>query len=485
MTGRHNHTRWLGKARRALPLALAVALLIALFGCDGEAALDTAVPTRTRTPTWPAPTSTPPPATSTPIPTPTSSPLPTAPAPTSAPDELRSDLARVTTPAATDSDLAALVEGNSAFAFDLYHALGEKEKNLFYSPYSISVALAMTYAGARGETESQMADALRFRLSQDRLHSSLNSLDLKLASRGRGGDGFRLSIANAIWGQQGYRFLPGFLDVLALSYGAGLRPVNFVEAPERSRVTINDWVADRTEDRVKDLIPAGAIDVDTRLVLTNAIYFKAAWLSQFEESSTVDRAFNLLDGGVVQTPMMTQTAWFGYTDGDGYLAIDLPYKGNEMSMAILVPDAGEFSDFAASLDADLVSQALAGMGAERVRLTMPLFKFESQLSLNETLKAMGMPNAFDGGSADFSGMNGVSCTDNPMCLRITDVVHKAFVAVDEEGTEAAAATGVVVGITSMPPEPVQVVIDRPFLFLIRNVETGAILFVGRVMNPSA
>ena len=196
----------------------------------------------------------------------------------------------------------------------------------------------------------------------------------------------------------------------------------------------------------------------------------------------MERAFNLLDGGVVQTPMMTQTAWFGYTDGDGYLAIDLPYKGNEMSMAILVPDAGEFSDFAASLDADLVSQALAGMGAERVRLTMPLFKFESQLSLNETLKAMGMPNAFDGGSADFSGMNGVSCTDNPMCLRITDVAHKAFVAVDEAGTEAAAATGVVVGVESMP---MQAVIDRPFLFLIRDVETGAILFVGRVMNPSA
>ena len=210
MTGKHNHTRWLSKVRRALPLALAVALLIALFGCDGEAALDTATPIPTQPPTRPAPTSTLSPATSTPIPTPTSSPLPTAPAPTPAPDELRSDLARVTTPAATDSDLAALVGGNSAFAFDLYHALGEKEKNLFYSPYSISVALAMTYAGARGETESQMSDALRFRLSQDRLHSSLNSLDLKLASRGEGGDGFRLSIANAIWGQQGYRFLPRF-----------------------------------------------------------------------------------------------------------------------------------------------------------------------------------------------------------------------------------------------------------------------------------
>ena len=478
MTGKRNHTRWLSKARRALPLALAVALLIALFGCDGEAAPDTATPTRTPAPTWPAPTSTPT-ATSTPIPTPTPT---SSPWPTAAPDELRSDLARVTTPAATDSDLAALVGGNSEFAFDLYHALGEKEKNLFYSPYSISVALAMTYAGASGETESQMADALRFRLSQDRLHSSLNSLDLKLASRGRGGDGFRLSIANAIWGQQGYRFLPGFLDVLALSYGAGLRPVDFVEAPERSRVTINDWVADRTEDRIKDLIPDGAIDVDTRLVLTNAIYFKAAWESQFEEGSTVERAFNLLDGGVVQTPMMTQTARFGYADGDGYMAIDLPYKGGEMTMAILVPDAGEFSDFVASLDADLVSRALAGMSARHVQLTMPLFKFESQLSLNETLKALGMPNAFDGSSADFSGMNGVSCMDNPMCLRITDVVHKAFVAVDEAGTEAGAATGVMLGIESMPK---QVVIDRPFLFLIRDVETGAILFVGRVMDPSA
>ena len=477
MTGKRNYTRWLDKARRELPLALAVALLIALFGCAGEAAPDTATPTRTPAPTRPAPT-----ATSTPIPTPTSSPLPTAPAPTAAPDELRSDLARVTTPAATDSDLTELVGGNSAFAFDLYHALGEKEKNLFYSPYSISVALAMTYAGARGETESQMADALRFRLSQDRLHSSLNSLDIKLASRGEGGDGFRLSIANAIWGQQGYRFLPGFLDVLALSYGAGLRPVDFVEAPERSRATINDWVADRTEDRIKDLIPDGAIDVDTRLVLTNAIYFKAAWESQFEEGSTVERAFNLLDGGVVQTPMMTQTTVFGYAGGDGYLAIDLPYKGNEMSMAILVPDAGEFSNFAASLDADLVSRALAEMSARHVQLTMPLFKFESQLSLNETLKAMGMPNAFDGSSADFSGMNGVSCMDNPTCLRITDVVHKAFVAVDETGTEAGAATGVMFGMESMPK---QVVIDRPFIFLIRDMETGAILFVGRVMDPGA
>ena len=238
---------------------------------------------------------------------------------------------------------------------------------------------------------------------------------------------------------------------MALNYGAGLRSVNFVEAPEDSREAINSWVAERTEDRIRDLIPQGAIDDATRLVLTNAIYFNAAWLNPFDEQATRDSAFHLLDGAEVQTPMMTQTASYGYFQGAGYQAIDLPYKGEEMSMTILVPDEGRFGSFEAALDADKVSSILKDMRPERLELTMPLFEFESQTNLKETLSAMGMPDAFSASVADFSGMDGRNCAAGPMCLVISDVFHKAFVSVDEEGTEAAAATGVLIGVTSLPP----------------------------------
>jgi serpin B len=390
---------------------------------------------------------------------------------------------RIASPEVSPSDFNSLVDGNTAFAFDLYQALRGEQGNLFYSPYSISLALAMTYAGARGETEQQMADTLHFILSQDSLHPAFNSLDQQLASRGKGAkgkddQGFRLNIVNAIWGQQDYKFLSDYLDVLAENYGAGLRLLDFINEPEESRVTINDWVSDQTEGKIKDLIPQGVIDALTRLVLTNAIYFNAAWLNPFNEKMTHDGTFHLLDGSEVTVPMMHQTESFGYAEGEGYQAVELPYDGSQLSMVILLPEPGNFASFEQSLDADYVGAILTALADKQVALTMPKFEFESEFSLTDTLAAMGMPVAFSD-KADFSGMTG------NRELSITDILHKAFVSVDESGTEAAAATAVVVGLTAVPAQPVQVTLDRPFIFLIRDIETGTILFVGRVMNPGA
>jgi serpin B len=396
---------------------------------------------------------------------------------------LKSDKERITSPDVNPIEQALLVEGNSAFAFELYKALKGEEGNLFYSPYSISLALAMTYAGARGETAEQMADTLQFLLEQERLHPAFNWLDAELASRGEGaegkdGEGFRLNIVNAIWGQKDYEFLSDFLDVLAENYGAGLRILDFITETEASRLAINQWVSDQTEGRIKDLIPQGAIDALTRLVLTNAIYFNAAWENPFNGNITADGPFYLLDGGQVIVPMMKQTESFGYTEGEGYQAVELLYDSGELSMVILLPASGNFEAFEEELQAQQVCDIISDLQDTQVTLTMPQFEFESEFSLKDTLPEMGMPIAFSD-EADFSGM-----TVNPE-LCISDVVHKAFVSVDEAGTEAAAATAVIMKLTAVPEPPVEVTIDRPFIFLIRDIETGAILFVGRVMNPGA
>jgi len=281
----------------------------------------------------------------------------------------------------------------------------------------------------------------------------------------------------AIWGQRDYEFLTEFLDRLAVNYGAGLRVLDFVGAPEESRVTINDWVAKQTEDRIEDLIPPGLINPNTRLVLTNAIYFNAAWLYPFEEDLTRDGAFYLLDGSEVTVPMMRQTESFGYAEGDGYQAVELPYDGDELSMVILLPASGQFETFEAALDAAQMEGIIGSLEHREVSLTMPKFEFDSSFSLRKALSALGMPIAFSEG-ADFSGMTG------NRDLFIADVVHKAFVSVDEAGTEAAAASAVVMELTAMP-QTVEVTIDRPFIFLICDIETGAILFVGRTLNPAA
>ena len=396
---------------------------------------------------------------------------------------LQSEKPRVTEPQVSQGDLATLVDGSSDFAFELYHTLKETGDNLFYSPYSISLALVMTFAGARGETEHQMADAMHFSLLQDRLHPAFNSLDIELASRGEGAkgkdeEGFRLNIVNAIWGQKDYEFLSEYLDILAENYGAGLRILDFVAAPEPSRITINDWVSNQTEGRIEDLIPQSAIDTLTRLVLTNAIYFNAAWQYPFNEETTVDGTFNLLDGAKITVLMMNQTESFGYAEGETYQAVELPYDGNELSMVILLPKAGQFEDFEGSLNYETVEGIISDIDRRQVSLQMPKFEFESEFSLKSVLANMGMPIAFSG-DADFSGMTGNKD------LSIDEVIHKAFVSVDEAGTEAAAATAVIMRLTAAPEEPVAVTVDRPFIYLIRDIETGSILFIARVMNPGA
>mgnify|MGYP001058443400 CR=1 FL=1 len=431
---------------------------------------------------------------------------------------------RVEIPETSGVDLAKLVDGNNAFTLDLYHTLSEAEGNLFFSPYSISLALAMAYAGARGETEQQMADVLHYTLSQERLHPAFNALDQLLARRGktelqiddlthytapqyglhpspraldyalaRLGEeatpdpqvGYQLDVANAAWGQEGYDFLPEYLGLLAENYGAGLRLLDFKNAPDACRLTINQWVSDKTRGRIPDLLPPGFVDSLTRLVLTNAIYFDASWAVPFDPDQTEDRDFHLLDGGKVRVPMMTGESSPAYYIGSTYTAVELWYADMKTSALVVMPDGGLFEHFQRSLDTErldaLLLEVQSGMQSGRVILTMPSFEFASEHSLAETLARMGMPFAFSEDRADFSGMTG------SRELLIDDVVHKAWVSVDEEGTEAAAATAVEMVLVSPPldpPKPVEITIDHPFIFIIRDTETGTILFMGRVLDPS-
>jgi serpin B len=391
--------------------------------------------------------------------------------------------ARITTPQVTSDESTALAAGNGAFAFDLYQAMRGEPGNLFYSPYSISSALAMTYAGARGSTETQMAKTMHFTLSQDRLHPAFNALDLALASRGQGSQGqdnkgFRLKIANSVWGQKGYPFDQAYLDVLAKNYGAGLQLTDFQKSPEPSRAAINAWVKAKTENKIIDLLPQGSITDLTRLVLANAVYFNAAWDFPFSKESTHDRDFTLLDGTKVKVPMMFQKKTHGYVRGQGYQVVELAYDGREIVMDILMPDVNNMATFEKSLTSEQVNSILRNLKPTEMDLTIPKFNYGANLNLTKVLKALGLEEALTPGKADFSGMS--SNKD----LYISDVVHKAIVVVDEKGTEAAAATGVMVGTTAMPIDNVSVTIDHPFVFLIRDVKTNTVLFVGRVVNPA-
>ncbi len=390
-----------------------------------------------------------------------------------------SDYSRDTSPDVPQSDMVALADGNTEFAFDIYQELMGEDGNIFYSPFSISQALAMTYLGARGNTETQMADTLHYTLSQDDLHPAFNKLDIELHSRGVGaqgkdGEGFRLNIANSTWGQDGYSFLQGFLDALAINYGAGMRLVDFLHKPEECRGVINRWVEWKTEDRIVELIPPMLITIDTRLVLVNAIYFNAAWNTPFEEYATQPGDFTLLDRSTVTVPLMHQTEGHRYTEGDGFQACEIRYDGAELSMVILLPDIDRFDEIEASLSADFYNGIIDSFSGNSVDLTLPKFEYESDFQLADTLISMGMPDAF--GNADFSGMDG---TRN---LFISDVVHKAFVSVDEEGTEAAAATAVIMNEMAMPMG-VEFRADHPFIFFIRDIQTGTILFIGRMLDP--
>jgi serpin B len=393
----------------------------------------------------------------------------------------QSDKQREEAPQVSDETLNALVEGNTAFAFALYQALREEEGNLFYSPYSISAALAMTYAGAREETASQIQSALHF-LPPEQTHPAFNALDLNLTSRGEEEQRdmvFELSIANSLWGQHDRPFQQEFLDTLAQHYGAGLRLVNFKENPEASRNAINQWVSDETNQKIENLIPSGGIDTLTRLVLANAIYFKANWDSPFREEATSEEDFHLLDGSTATVNMMKQTEEFRYAAGEGYQVVVLPY-GYGMEMIVIVPDAGTFAKFEPTLSGARFQEITSDFSMREVNLHMPKFTFETGVSLKTALSSLGLEQAFTQ-DANFSGMDGTRE------LSIGNVFHKAFIAVDEEGTEAAAATALTMSLTAAEPvqEIIQLTIDRPFIFAIHDHETDSVLFVGRVLNPNA
>jgi serpin B len=396
---------------------------------------------------------------------------------------LKSDKVYNSSPDVDDETLATLVNGNNEFAFDLYRQLvSTGDGNLFFSPYSISLALAMTYAGANGQTKEQMADVLNFLLEDEELHSAFNKLAIELNSRNQTGQvstGFKLNVINAIWGQQDYKFMQAFLDVIAENYNAGMRVLDFEKDPEGCRQAINEWVSEQTDGLIKELLPANSITDLTRLVLTNAIYFNAAWLFRFDKDDTYDDTFYMLDGSTVTVPMMHQKDHFGYTEGSGYQAIELKYDTWNMSMVIILPDEGTFEEFESSLTGERVNEIVDNMeDSTYVILTMPKFGFESSFNLKETLEAMGMTDAFHVATADFSGIFG------GMGYWLDEVYHDAYVTVDEDGTTAAAATGVVAvsGISQYPPE---INLNHPFIFMIRDGETNTILFVGRIMNPAA
>jgi serpin B len=400
------------------------------------------------------------------------------------PQEVISELSREDLGDFPLEELAELAAGNSAFALDLYQQLASQEGNLFYSPYSISSALAMTYAGAEGNTAEEMAAVLHFLENEDQLHAGFNALDQYLEGLAEmdipedQGDPFQLNIANSIWGQKDFSFEEQFLNTLAVNYGAGLRLLDYIQAPEESRQTINQWVSDQTKKKIQDLIPEGAITTDTRLVLSNAIYFKATWMETFEESLTEDSIFYGLDGEEIDVEMMStgSDASYAYYQGDGFQVVALPYVGGQVSMLVIIPDEGTFKEFEAGFSSEQLDEIVSKMTYSPIALKFPKFEFESEISLAQTLAAMGMPEAVST-AADFSGMTG------DKDLFISDVFHKAFVGVDEEGTEAAAATAVIMSLTSAPMDPLQLTVDRPFLFAIREHQTNSILFMGRLVSP--
>lgn len=387
-------------------------------------------------------------------------------------DSARSALARDEDPKVSAADLQELVAGNTAFALALYRELRESDRNLLLAPYSISTGLAMTYAGAGSQTETQMAAALHFDLPQARLHAAMNRLDLAIGSRS-----VRLDTVNQVFGQQGYEFLDGYLDLLAVNYGAGMMLVDFAGETEAVRSKINGWISDRTQSKLPELIPSGALDTNTVLVLANAIYFQADWLNTFDESKTEQGSFVKADGTSIEVPMMHQQAEIGYAEGEGWKAVELPYSGGELTMLAIVPTAGA-STFDLDVDADGLSSIVGSLSPREVALALPRFTFSCATDLEEPLAGLGMVDAFDA-AADFSGMDG------SRMLYIQAVLHQATVEVNEQGTEASGATAVVTGVKSIPPAPTSVAFDRPFLVLIRDVATNTVLFLGRVANPAA
>lgn len=374
----------------------------------------------------------------------------------------------------------ALVKGNNAFALELYQKLKDKEGNIFFSPYSVSTALAMTYAGARDNTAAQMAEALHFTLGQQDLHPAFASLEARLNGIQEAGS-VLLNVANSLWPQQGYPFLKAYLELVKKYYGVTVTPLDYQGAAEEARNIINRWVEEKTRDRIKNLIQPGILNALTRLVLVNAIYFKGNWANRFDESLTRDDTFFLLSGKKAQAPLMTQQHEFKYGETDALQVLELAYDGEDLSMIVLLPKKKDgLPQLERSLTAENLTRWTSILRKRKVKVFLPRFKMTSQFRLDQTLAAMGMADAFNPDKANFAGMDGRS-----NWLYIGAVIHKAFVDVNEEGTEAAAATAVVMRIKMARPSPPPTFrADHPFLFLVRDSGSGSILFIGRVANPA-
>lgn len=382
---------------------------------------------------------------------------------------------------ASAADQAVAVQDSNAFAANLYRELDSQAGNLFFSPESISTAFAMAYAGARGQTAAEMQHVFHFTLPPERLHPAMGAL---LAAMNAQHNGYELRVADGLWAQQDADFLPAYLNLVQSDYAAGFHRVDFKTAPEAVRNTINQWVEQQTNNKIQNLIGPGVLSPATRLVLANAIYFKGDWLNPFEKAGTANQEFHTSSSQFVMAPLMHRTGSYSYYDGGAFQALELPYAGNELSMVVLLPKqidglpaleqsftAGNVGDWLQKLEP-----------VEKVILTFPRFTMTQQFELSSTLSAMGMAQAFTG-SADFSGMDGKPD------FAISAVIHKAYIDVNEQGTEAAAATSIIMRATAarVPlPEPPPIVFraDHPFLFLIRNTQTGAILFLGRVTDPA-
>jgi serpin B len=379
---------------------------------------------------------------------------------------------------ARSPETQSLVESDTAFALDLYGRLKTGPGNLFFSPYSISTALAMTYAGARGETEKQMGQVLHF--GKRKVQTAFGELQRQLAEAGKQ-PGIELNIANALWAQQGHPFLPDFLKIATGEYQANVKQADFKTAAEPARDEINRWVAERTKNKIQNLLPPGSLTELTRLVLANAIYFKGVWAKPYDKAETSTQPFHLSATRQADVPLMHHFDEVKYMEETAFQAVELPYKGEGLSMVILLPrQVDGCGSLESRFTAELLSRSLSQMKQQKVEIFLPRFKLESSFNLSNTLAGMGMPDAF-GNKADFSGMDGTKL------LYISGVFHKAWGEVNEEGTEAAAATAVAVAALAVmkpPPPPPVFRADHPFLFLIRDTSSGSILFLGRLAEPT-
>ncbi|HKN22972.1 MAG TPA: serpin family protein [Terracidiphilus sp.] len=386
-------------------------------------------------------------------------------------------------PPAANADQTEAVKGSNAFAVDLYGRLSAQPGNLFFSPESISAAFAMTYAGAHGQTATEMARVFHFTLPPERLHPAIGAL---LAGMNAPHQGYALNVADALWAEKDENFLPAYLKLVETNYGAGFHAVDFKSAPDSVRVTINQWVEKQTNKKIQNLLGPGTVTPLSRLILTNAIYFKAAWADQFNKNATENADFHLSVGKTIQAPTMHNSGGYYYLKGPSFQALLMPYEKDEISMLILLPDSVDgLSALERSLSAGNLEKWTAALSYEHeVIVSLPRFKMTQQFELSSTLEGMGMKTAFDPNSADFSGMTG------DKSLVISAAIHKAYIDVDENGTEAAAATAVVMAMaTAMqqrtpPPPPIYFTADHPFLFLIRDNASGAILFMGRITDPT-